>query len=308
MDKFADMEMFVAIVHHRGMASAGRALGLSPATVTARLQNLEQRYGVKLLNRSTRHLSLTDAGALYHQSCIEILESVRATENVLQTGTTEVKGPLKISAPKDIGKQYIAPLLSSFCRKYPDVIPFLYLNDGLSNMAESGLDLVIRYGELADSQLISRKLATSQRVLCASPQYLADYEEPESPTELMAHQCLALIRGNEALQHWYFAANGEQQSISIMPKRYSDDGEVLRQWAIDGEGIVMKSILDVQQDIAQGRLVTLLDGYTKNFSQVSVGQSADLHVIYQSRDYLPKRMRLFLDHLYTAFDAKKNGL
>lgn len=156
MDKFSDMAMFVSIVKHQGLAAAGRELGLSPATMTARLQALEERYGVKLLNRSTRHVSLTDSGELYHKACLEILDNVSEAENLIQNGVKEVKGPLKIAAPKDIGKQYILPILSEFCQQYPDVIPYLYLNDNLSNIAESGMDVVIRYGELVDSSLISR--------------------------------------------------------------------------------------------------------------------------------------------------------
>ncbi|WP_299076685.1 LysR family transcriptional regulator [uncultured Paraglaciecola sp.] len=141
MDKFSDMKMFVSIVKHQGLAAAGRELGLSPATMTARLQALEERYGVKLLNRSTRHVSLTDSGELYHKACLEILDNVSEAENLIQNGVKEVKGPLRIAAPKDIGKQYILPILSEFCQQYPDVIPYLYLNDNLSNIAESGMDV-----------------------------------------------------------------------------------------------------------------------------------------------------------------------
>lgn len=159
MDKFSDMEMFASIVKHQGLAAAGRDLGLSPASMTARLQALEERYGVKLLNRSTRHVSLTDSGELYYKACLDILDNVNEVENIIQSGVKEVKGALRVSAPKDIGKQYIVPILNEFSERYPDVIPYLYLNDHLSNVNESGMDIVIRYGEMADSNLISRRLA-----------------------------------------------------------------------------------------------------------------------------------------------------
>ncbi|WP_434568246.1 LysR family transcriptional regulator [Vibrio chagasii] len=217
MDKFSDMAMFVSIVKHQGLAAAGRELGLSPATMTARLQALEERYGVKLLNRSTRHVSLTDSGELYHKACLEILDNVSEAENLIQNGVKEVKGPLKIAAPKDIGKQYILPILSEFCQQYPDVIPYLYLNDNLSNIAESGMDVVIRY------------------------------------------------------------------------------------WALKGEGIALKSVLDVQDDINNQRLVTLLNGYMKNFNTSTSVSSADLNVVYISKKYQPKRIRLFLDFLIENF-------
>ncbi|MGF1736918.1 LysR family transcriptional regulator [Photobacterium satsumensis] len=302
MDKFSDMTLFVSIVKNQGLAAAGRELGLSPATVTARLQALEDRYGVKLLNRSTRHISLTDSGVMYHQACLEILDSVKETENLLQTGTKEVRGTLKISAPRDIGKQYISPILSAFAEQYPDVTPYLYLNDNLSNLAESGLDVVIRYGELADSNLISRKLASSRRVLCASPDYLAKKGTPITPQDLAAHDCLAMVRSNEELKTWHFQDSEQHNVITVVPKRFSDDGEVIRQWALDGAGIALKSVLDVQQDIKQQRLVTILNGYMKNFNASTSAVGADLNVIYMSRQYQPKRIRLFLDFLIEHFD------
>jgi DNA-binding transcriptional LysR family regulator len=303
MDKFSDMAMFVSIVKHQGLAAAGRELGLSPATMTARLQALEERYGVKLLNRSTRHVSLTDSGELYYKACLEILDNVSEAENLIQNGVKEVKGPLKIAAPKDIGKQYILPILSEFCQQYPDVIPYLYLNDNLSNIAESGMDIVIRYGELVDSSLISRRLSPSRRVLCASPEYLAKYGTPLTPQDLVEHDCLAMLRSNEELKTWHFQDHDMKKSITVVPKRFSDDGEVIRYWALKGEGIALKSVLDVQDDINSQRLVTLLNGYMKNFNTSTSVSSADLNVVYISRKYQPKRIRLFLDYLLENFSG-----
>ena len=303
MDKFSDMAMFVSIVKHQGLAAAGRELGLSPATMTARLQALEERYGVKLLNRSTRHVSLTDSGELYYKACLEILDNVSEAENLIQNGVKEVKGPLKIAAPKDIGKQYILPILSEFCQQYPDVIPYLYLNDNLSNIAESGMDIVIRYGELVDSSLISRRLSPSRRVLCASPEYLAKYGTPLTPQDLVEHDCLAMLRSNEELKTWHFQDHDMKKSITVVPKRFSDDGEVIRYWALKGEGIALKSVLDVQNDINNQRLVTLLNGYMKNFNTSTSVSSADLNVVYISKKYQPKRIRLFLDYLLENFSG-----
>ncbi|CDT09529.1 Putative transcriptional regulator, LysR family [Vibrio coralliirubri] len=301
MDKFSDMAMFVSIVKHHGLAAAGRELGLSPATMTARLQALEERYGVKLLNRSTRHVSLTDSGELYYKACLEILDNVSEAENLIQNGVKEVKGPLKIAAPKDIGKQYILPILSEFCQQYPDVIPYLYLNDNLSNIAESGMDIVVRYGELVDSSLISRRLSPSRRVLCASLEYLAKHGTPLTPQDLVEHDCLAMLRSNEELKTWHFQDHDMKKSITVVPKRFSDDGEVIRYWALKGEGIALKSVLDVQDDINNQRLVTLLNGYMKNFNTAMSVSSADLNVVYISKKYQPKRIRLFLDFLFERF-------
>lgn len=297
------MAMFVSIVKHQGLAAAGRDLGLSPATMTARLQALEERYGVKFLNRSTRHISLTDSGELYYKACIEILDNVSEAENLIQNGVKEVKGALKIVAPKDIGKQYILPILSEFCKQYPDVVPYLYLNDHISNIAESGMDIVIRYGELADSSLISRRLSPSRRVLCASPDYLAKHGTPLKPQDLVNHDCLAMLRSNEELKTWHFQEQDKKNAITVVPKRFSDDGEVIRYWALDGVGIALKSVLDVQADINNLRLVTVLNGYMKNFNTSTSVSSADLNVVYISKKYQPKRIRLFLDFLFERFDS-----
>jgi DNA-binding transcriptional LysR family regulator len=303
VDKFSDMAMFVSIVKHQGLAAAGRDLGLSPATMTARLQALEERYGVKLLNRSTRHVSLTDSGELYHKACIEILDNVSEAENLIQNGVKEVKGSLKIVAPKDIGKQYILPILSEFCKQYPDVVPYLYLDDHISNIAESGMDIVIRYGELADSSLISRRLSPSRRVLCASPEYLSKHGTPLKPQDLVNHDCLAMLRSNEELKTWHFQEQDKKNAITVVPKRFSDDGEVIRYWALDGVGIALKSVLDVQADINNLRLVTVLNGYMKNFNTSMSVSSADLNVVYISKKYQPKRIRLFLDFLFERFSS-----
>lgn len=304
MDKFSDMAMFVSIVKHKGLAVAGRELGFSPATMTARMQSLEARYGVKLLNRSTRHLSLTDSGKLYHKACLEILSNVGDIENLIRSGIDKVEGPLKISASKDIGEQYILPILSEFCELYPNVVPYLYLNDRITNIAESGIDIVIRYGELTDSSLISRCLSTSRRVLCASPAYLAKNGVPLIPDDLFNHDCLAMIRDNEELKTWHFLSKDKEKksTITITPKRFSDDGQVIRHWALEGAGIALKSILDVQDDINNQHLVTILDDYMKNFNTST--SSANLNVVYISKKYQPKRIRLFLDFLHDKFPER----
>lgn len=304
MDKFSDMMMFVSIVKHQGLAAAGRELGLSPAAMTARVQALEERFGVKLLNRTTRHLSLTDSGSLYYKTCIEILDIVTEAENLIQSGTKEVKGALKIIAPKDIGKQYILPILSDFIRQHQGVVPYLYLNDHVLNIAESGMDIVIQYGEQMDSNLISRKLSSSRRVLCASPEYLRKHGTPLIPHDLVNHDCLAMLRSDEELKTWHFQDPDKKSSIRVEPKRFSDDGEVIRRWALEGAGIALKSILDIQDDLNNHRLTTVLNGYMKNFDSSTSVSSANLNVVYLSRKYQPKRIKLFLDFLFQEFQVR----
>ncbi|ANO32022.1 LysR family transcriptional regulator [Vibrio breoganii] len=301
MDKLSDMAMFVSIVKQKSMAGTARELGVSAASITTRLQALEERYGVKLLNRTTRHLSLTEAGELYYRSCLDILDSVNETESLIKQGTRLTQGPIKIVAPKDISKQMLLPIISEFTERYPEITPSLYLNDHVHNIADSGVDLVIRYGELHDSNIISKRLGKSERVLCASPQYLKDHGVPNAPRDLMEHNALVMLSGEQELKTWYFRKNSKLESVAVKPKMLSDDGEIIKQLALNGQGIAMKSRLDVQSEINSGQLVTVLGDYTVNFNSATTDTSTDLKVYYLDKKYQPKRIRLFLDFLYERF-------
>ncbi|MFA0117285.1 LysR family transcriptional regulator [Vibrio breoganii] len=301
MDKLSDMAMFVSIVKQKSMAGTARELGVSAASITTRLKALEDRYGVKLLNRTTRHLSLTEAGELYYRSCLDILDSVSETESLIKQGTRLTQGPIKIVAPKDISKQILLPIISEFTERYPEITPSLYLNDHVHNIADSGVDLVIRYGELHDSNIISKRLGKSERVLCASPQYLKDHCVPNAPRDLMEHNALVMLSGEQELKTWYFRKNSKLESVAVKPKMLSDDGEIIKQLALNGQGIAMKSRLDVQSEINSGQLVTVLGDYTVNFNSATTDTSTDLKVYYLDKKYQPKRIRLFLDFLYERF-------
>ncbi|OBT16796.1 LysR family transcriptional regulator [Vibrio sp. UCD-FRSSP16_10] len=301
MDKFSDMAMFATIVKLKTMAGAARELGVSAASITNRLRALEDRYGVKLLNRTTRHISLTDSGETYYRSCIDILESVYDVEQLLTKGARATQGPIKIVAPKDIGKQVILPILTEFTSLYPEVTPHIYLNDHVYNIAESEVDIIIRYGELYDSNVISRRLGRSERVLCTSPDYLKEHGAPKALNDLITHKTLVMLSSQEELKTWYFRKGEKLESVTVSPAYLSDDGEIIKQLAVDGLGIAMKSRLDIQQEIQQGSLVTLFDEYIKNFNSATADSSSDLKVYYLDKRHQPKRIRLFLDFLYQKF-------
>ncbi|GEA50526.1 LysR family transcriptional regulator [Vibrio inusitatus NBRC 102082] len=301
MDKLSDMAMLVSIVKNKSMAGTARELGVSAASITTRLQALEDRYGVKLLNRTTRHLSLTEAGELYYRSCLDILDSVHETENLIKQGTRLTQGPIKVVAPKDISKQILLPIISEFTEHHPEITLYLYLNDHVHNIANSGVDLVIRYGELHDSNIISRRLGRSERVLCASPEYLKDHGVPKVPSDLIEHHALVMLSAEQELKTWYFRKNSKLESVTVKPKMLSDDGEIIKQLAINGQGIAMKSGLDIQPEINSGKLVTVLNDYTINFNSATADTSTDLKVYYLDKKYQPKRIRLFLDFLYERF-------
>lgn len=303
MDKLGDIDLFVRVVKNSGLAAAGREIGLSPASMTARIKGLEQHYGVRLLNRTTRSVTLTDEGKTFFEACVPILADIEQAEQKLQTGREGFIGPLRITAASDLGQQHIAPVLSTFVKDHPGVTPTLYLTDGVVNLAEQGFDLGIRYGVLADSTMIAKRLARNRRVLCASPDYLKRKGLPITPDALSDHDCLAMVRVNELLNSWHFhTANGEQV-VTIRPARASNDGALIRRWAVEGAGIALKSLLEVVNDLKAGRLVTLLDDYCQDFELSGASGGADLHVIYPNRSYMPQRTRGFIKALADHFST-----
>ncbi|WP_261815426.1 LysR family transcriptional regulator [Vibrio gallicus] len=304
MDKLQDMQLFISIVDNRSLAGAAKEMSLSAATVTMRLKAIEERYGVKLLQRTTRHISLTDSGAEYYRQCQHILDQVVELENVLTHQSDEVSGIIKISAPKDVAKQILLPMLSEFCNRYPNITPQLNFHDHLFNVTEAGMDLIIRYGDLPDSSLISRRLAKNHRLLVASPSYLSKHATLQSPVELSEHRCLVMMRNNEALKHWYFRSTQQQHSITVEPAMLSDDGEVIRYWAVNGQGIALKSSLDVAHDLKVGNLVPVLADHKVNFNHLNL-DSADLNLIYASRLHQPKRISLLIDFFVSAFEHRE---
>ncbi|MEE9345922.1 MAG: LysR family transcriptional regulator [Methylococcales bacterium] len=301
MDKLGDMDLFVRVVKNGGLAVAGREVGLSPASMSARINALEQRYGLRLLNRTTRHVSPTEAGRKFYDACLCILADVGEAEAQLQSVKESYSGPLRITATSDMGQQHIAPLLSKFIVQHPDIKPHLYLTDGIVNLAEQSFDLGIRYGHLPDSSMIVRKLAASHRVVCASPNYLKTKGIPQTPQALTEHDCLVMVRVTEPLTNWYFQTPNGQQTVAINAARSSNDGALIRKWALEGAGIALKSYLDVAADLKAKRLVTVLDDFMQDFNKQSTLGGSDLQLVYPSRQYMPQRVQGFIDVLVEHF-------
>ena len=305
MDKLGDMNLFVHVIKNGGLAVAGRELGLSPASMSTRMNNLEARYGTRLLNRSTRHVSLTEAGQQFYDACVRILADVNEVESELLGNQNELKGSLRITAPSDVGRQLVMPLLSKFVAKNPAIHPYLHLGDGVVNILEEGYDCAIRYGSLADSTLVARKLVTNHRVLCASPEYIKRKGAPKTPQDLSQYDCISLVSGSEPLTNWYFQTTNGIESVIIKATRSSNDGAVARHWAIEGVGIALKSYLEVHQDIKAKRLQIVLENFPVDFKKEKLTQHsaesnssvADLYIVYPSRQYLPKRVKAFIEML-----------
>jgi len=299
MSKIDNMELFVQVVKAGGLAVAGRKIGLSPASMTARINALEQHYNTRLLNRTTRQISLTDAGKGFYDACIRVLAEVEGAEALLLDDKEALSGQLRITATSDFGRQFVAPALSEFINLHPDVTPYLHLTDGVMNLVEQGFDLGVRFGNLPDSNLVVRHLANNYRILVASPSYIAKHGTPKQPKDLEQHRCLVMERLGEPLNEWRFQLEGSLQTIKVNQAFISNDGAIIRLWALAGTGIAYKSIWDVKRDLATGKLLTILDKFVLGF-QHSDNKKTGLQFAYPNRQYLPQQVVEFINFFRTS--------
>ena len=303
MSKIDDMDLFVDVVKAGGLAAAGRQVGLSPASMTARMNALERKYDTRLLQRTTRRISLTDNGRRFYDACLRVLAEVEQAEALLHNDKEVLSGYLRITAPSDFGRQYVAPALAKFVQIHPAITPHLNLSDGIVNLVEHGYDLGIRYGNLPDSELIVRKLAENRRLLVASPEYLEKYGIPKHPSDLEYHQCLVGERLGEPLNKWQFLIKNKHTIIKVKPAFSCNDSSIIRLWALANKGIAYKSTWDIQADIESGKLQTVLDDFVFGF-QASDTKKTGLQVVYPNRRYLPIKVSAFVDYFKdTLFKA-----
>lgn len=304
MDKFGDIDLFVKVVKYRSFAGAARAAHLSPASVTIKINRLEQHYGVRLLNRTTRRVALTEEGKGFYERCLHILSEVEEAEERLLSGKESFSGSLNVSASIDFGQQYIAPLLAKFSDIHPSLSIQLNLTDGVVNLIEDGFDIGIRSGVLQDNRMVARKLADNKRMLCASPSYINKYGLPKRPEDLNHHRCLTMIRNGEQLTEWYFKTANTNKSVLIQPAMTSNNGAQLRQWAILDKGIILKSYWDIKEDILSGKLKPILEEYVLDFESKGLFGGADLNIVYPGREFLPARVSAFINMLLEEFRGK----
>ncbi|MEF2142601.1 LysR family transcriptional regulator [Vibrio alginolyticus] len=258
-----DLKFIVTIAENRTLAEAARALNITPPSVTLRLQHIEKKLAVKLIQRPSRTVTLTEEGQLLLNKGRLILQGLDDLQEQINERKEQVCGKLRVLAPLGFGNDYIAPLLGEYKAMHPQLDVELELSDNPNWAKHHKWDIIIYIGELNDSSLKMVTLARNQRFICASPKYIERRGIPQTPNELTRHECIALRENNEDVTLWQFTdKNGQPDIIRITPTLASNEGRVIKDWAIAGLGIIMRSEWDVQPQINNGDLIRLLPTYS----------------------------------------------
>jgi len=301
MAQFKQISTFVDVVARGSLSASARAEGIAPAVIGRRLDALEQRLGVKLLQRTTRKLALTDEGSAFLEDCQRILTELEDAESAVAERSVRATGHLLVSAPAGFGRQHLAPLLPSFLAEHRDVRATLNLNDRVVDLIGEGVDVAIRIASLSDSSLVGVKLADNQRVVVATPAYLKRHGTPHSLDDLARHNCLAISSAGSQ-RGWTFQHDGKTTTLKVGGNMACNDGAVLHDWVLAGRGLAWRSMWEVGGDIEAGRLHTVLDGYA--------APGNDIYAVFAQRNHLPLRIRAFVDflrHTYAQKDYWRKG-
>ena len=297
MDALSELDFFSLLVKAGSLAAAARELDLTPPAVTKRLAQMEQRLGVRLLNRTTRRISLTNEGEVYLVHARRILSDVQEMEQLVSSSRVTPKGLLRVSATLGFGRTYLTPLISSFVRQYPEVEVQLMLHDRAQSLGEGEFDVSIRFGEPPDGRILAKKIAPNRRFVCASPLYLKRHPLPEVPNDLTKHNCIILRQNDSAYGIWRFTKGRTNETVKVRGSLSSNDGEVVLNWALDGHGVLMRAEWDIAKYIRSGRLVRLLSDYEL--------PPADIYAVYPERHNLSAKVKVFIDYLSTQFHKEQ---
>jgi DNA-binding transcriptional LysR family regulator len=289
MDKLKQLESFVSVATRGSLTAAARAEGVAPAIMGRRLDALEERLGVKLLVRTTRRISLTHEGSAFLEDCQRLLADLVNAEASVSAGGVKASGHLRVTAPAGFGRRHVAPLVPRFRESHADVTVSLNLSDRVVDLAAEGYDCAVRVGDLADSSLVSVRLADNRRRCVATPEFLKRSGTPQHPNELMKFDCLTLSSEASQTRGWAFQIEGELVHLKPGGPLDCTDGQVLHDWCLAGWGIAWRSTWEVDGDIAAGRLVEVLGEFA--------APPNGIYALFPQRKHLPLRVRLWIDFL-----------
>ena len=288
-DEVAELQLFVEIVKAGNLSAAARALNSSPAAMSRGLSALESRLGVRLVTRTSRTFELTEEGHLFYERCERIVSDIAEAEAEASSQGKTVKGRLRIGAPMEIGRRLIAPLVAQFVEKYPGIQVHLNLSDSGLDVIDDGLDIALRVGLPTDGSLIAKKILSTRRIVCASPDYVKRHGAPRRPEELRQHNCIRLVRGRRVMDAWSFQEGGRRFDLTVSGSLTTTSGEVVHNWVHAGRGIALKAVWDIQPDLVAGTIVECLNDFWCD--------EIDLFAICANRQHLSPRIRVFLDHV-----------
>jgi LysR family transcriptional activator of dmlA len=285
-----DLDLYCTVVRHRGFAASARELGVSNAFVSKRIALLEARLQVRLLHRTTRSVTVTEQGEIVHQWAQRILEEVDQMGAAISSVRAAPTGVLRLCTSSGFGRNVVAPALSALAKNYPGLEIQLELLDRPVDLIEEGFQLDIRFGEVREAHLISRRIAGNVRVLCAAPGDLAEFGAPTRVADLARHRCLVIRERYQDYGRWTLEGPGGSQTVRISGPLSASNGEIVHQWAIDGHGIILRSLWDVGPSLARGDLLRVLPDHT---------QPADVWAVYPSRLSTSAKLRVCVEFLET---------
>ena len=285
-DEVAELQLFVEIVRAGNLSAAARALNSSPAAMSRGLTALESRLGVRLVTRTSRSFELTEEGQLFYERCARIVADIADAEAEASSKGATIKGMLRIGAPMELGRRLVAPLITEFRGKFPDVQVHLVLSDSGLDVIDDGLDVALRNGLPSDSSVIARKVLTAKRITCASPAYFKEHGTPATPGDLLQHDCIRLVRGRRVMDAWVFQEQGKRFEVVVNGTLTTTSGEVVHDWVRAGKGIALKADWDLQAELREGSIVPCLSDYWCD--------EINLFALCANRRHLSPRIRAFL--------------
>jgi DNA-binding transcriptional LysR family regulator len=291
----SEMAFFSLLVRAGSLSAAARELNVTTAGVSKRLSQMEARLGARLLHRTTRRIGLTAEGEMYLEHSRRILADIEDMEQMITSAGTAPKGLLRVNATLGFGRSHIAPLISTFHKRHPEVHIQLQLTVNPPSLIEDACDVWIRFGEPPDTRVIARRLASNRRLICAAPSYLERHGTPRVPNDLAQHSCIGIRQGEEGYGIWHLSSGQRTETVKVRGGLSTNDGEIAVNWALEGHGLIMRAVWDIAKYLKSGRLRQVLANWET--------PGADIYAVYPYQLQTAARVRSFVDFVADAFSG-----
>jgi len=288
MDQISDLILFARIVDAGSLSEAGRRMNSSAPAMSRRLAGLEERLGVRLVDRSSRRFTPTDEGAALYERALRIMADVEEAEAEARSRIRTPSGNLRIGAPMEIGRRRVAGLIADFSDQYPRVACELVLSDAGLELGRDGLDIALRTTSPTEPGVHTAQILKGRRIVCAAPSYLIQHGTPQHPNDLVNHDCIRLVRSYQTIDNWGFAEPGKPFEVQVKGRLSTTSAEVIHGWVLEGRGIAVKASWDIAADLREGRLIECLAGYSR--------REMYLNAVAPKTEPLASRVKVFLDY------------